>query len=225
MKWRLADLAGMPDQPPGFVPPMQCKLVTCLPVGSHWRYELKLDGYRALAIKTAAGTRLISRNQKDLSHEFPEIVQAVGKLNVCEAVIDGEIVAVDKTCKPSFQALQHAGRAKHRAVPILYFAFDLLNLEGKLTTSLALTERKRLLEQILAGASDRMRFTGFLDGEPDAIVKAIRHHNLEGVVAKWQLPSWPLRERGPGPHLRPCCQLVRIPSSSGITALRSTCSK
>jgi bifunctional non-homologous end joining protein LigD len=179
-----AVVAGLPDQSPCFVPPMQCKLVDCLPVGSQWRYELKLDGYRTLAIKTAAGTRLISRNQKDLSQQFPEIVAAVAKLNVQEAVIDGEIVAVDKTGKPSFQALQHAGRPRTGGRPILYFAFDLLNLTGKAITSLPLTHRKDLLSQILAGAPDRMRFCGFLEGDPDAILKAIRHDNLEGIVAK-----------------------------------------
>jgi hypothetical protein len=60
-------LSGLPDMPPAFLDPMQAKLVDCLPEGDLWRYELKLDGFRALAIKTAAGVQLISQNQKSLT--------------------------------------------------------------------------------------------------------------------------------------------------------------
>jgi bifunctional non-homologous end joining protein LigD len=70
----------VPDAPPAFIPPMQAKLVDRLPVGEQWRYELKLDGYRALAIKTGSGVKLISRNQKSLSGQFPEVVEAAGLL-------------------------------------------------------------------------------------------------------------------------------------------------
>lgn len=163
---------------------MQCKLVDRLPVGDQWRYELKLDGYRALAIKTEAGVRLISRNRNDLSRDYPEIIEAVSRLVVQKAVIDGEIVAVGELGRPSFQALQHAQRPGHKPRPILFFAFDLLNWQGTATLSLPLIERKRLLEQALDGAPTQVRFAGFVDGEADAVLKAVRHHNLEGIVAK-----------------------------------------
>ena len=81
---------------------MQAKLVDRLPTGDQWRYELKLDGYRALAIKTTAGVRLISRNERDLSGAYPELVEAVRQLPVREGVLDGEIVAVDVAGKPLF---------------------------------------------------------------------------------------------------------------------------
>jgi ATP-dependent DNA ligase len=121
-------LSGLPDAPPAFLEPMQAKLVDCLPEGDQWRYELKLDGFRALAIKTAAGVQLISRNRKSLSEQFPQLLEAVCLLPMGEGVLDGEIVAVDEAGKPSFQALQFLGRTKTVRASILYFAFDLLNV-------------------------------------------------------------------------------------------------
>ena len=105
-------LSSLPDVAPGFIAPMQAKLVDRLPVGEHWRYELKLDGYRAIAIKMASGVKLISRSEKDLSADYPELVQALSLIPIGEAVPDGEVVVLDEYGKPSFQALQHLGRAK-----------------------------------------------------------------------------------------------------------------
>ena len=123
---------------------MQCKPVGSLPSGPNWRYELKLDGYRAEAIKTAAGIHLISRNQMDLSPAYPEIIDALAKLPMRQGVLDGEIVAVDAAGRPSFQALQHAAAPGRNPRPIYYFAFDLLNLDGKSLLSLPLLDRKRV---------------------------------------------------------------------------------
>jgi bifunctional non-homologous end joining protein LigD len=122
-------LSALPDVAPGFITPMQAKLVDNLPVGDQWRHELKLDGYRVIAIKTTSGVKLISRNEKDLSGDYPELVKAFEDLSLREGVIDGEIVVLDDLGKPSFQALQHLGRTKRDR--LLYFAFDLLNLERK----------------------------------------------------------------------------------------------
>src|SRR5262249_39788827 len=131
-------LSSLPDAPPAFVPPMMAKAVNCLPVGEQWRYELKLDGYRALAIKTAAGVKLMSRNKRDLSESYPELLEAVRSLPMREGVLDGEIVAVDEAGKPSFQSLQHLARFGRATRPILFFAFDLLNRDGKSLVSLPL---------------------------------------------------------------------------------------
>ena len=128
--------------------------------------------------------RLISRTRKDLSAAYPEIVAAVAQLPLRQGVLDGEIVAVAAAGNPSFQALQHAGGPGRNPRPIYYFAFDLLNLEGKSLLSLRLLDRKRLLEQALRKAPAELRFAGFLPGEPDDIAAAIRDQNLEGVVAK-----------------------------------------
>jgi ATP-dependent DNA ligase len=111
-------LSSLPDVAPGFIPPMQAKLVDHLPVGEQWRYELKLDGYRAIAIKMASSVQLISRNEKDLSDDYPELVQTLSLIPIGEGVLDGEVVVLDDSGKPSFQALQHLGH-ETRATSLL----------------------------------------------------------------------------------------------------------
>src|ERR1700722_20156700 len=91
-----------------FPPPMECLPVKKLPDGPEWVYELKLDGYRAQAIREADKVRLLSRNGKDLSKRFPRIVSALNHALPANTVVDGEIVAADEDGRPSFQALQGA---------------------------------------------------------------------------------------------------------------------
>jgi bifunctional non-homologous end joining protein LigD len=90
---------------------------------------------------------------------------------------------VDASGKPSFQALQQSGR-RRAAGTILYFAFDLLNFEGKALLGLPLIDRKALLERLLAGAPAKLRFVPFLDGTPDDIITGVSAQELEGIVAK-----------------------------------------
>ena len=160
---RVDGLASLPDALPAFLPPMQCKLVGRLPVGEQWAYELKLDGYRALAIKDAAGVKLMSRNKKDFTGDYPEIVEGVRHLSMREGTLDGEIVALDESGRPSFQNLQHAGAPGRKPRRILFFAFDLLNLERKVSLSLPLSERKRILGDVLRSAPASIRFLPFLE--------------------------------------------------------------
>ena len=84
---------------------MQAKLVASTPAGN-WIYEVKFDGYRALALRRGPKTCLLSRNQKDLGKKFPEILNAIASLDVQDAIVDGEIVALDDQGRSSFQALQ-----------------------------------------------------------------------------------------------------------------------
>ena len=91
-----------------------------LPEGSNWSYELKLDGYRALAVKTGGTVRLRSRNDNDFNRHYPGVVQALEALPD-ETVIDGEIVALDESGRPNFNLLQNHGPAK---APIRYYVFD-----------------------------------------------------------------------------------------------------
>jgi bifunctional non-homologous end joining protein LigD len=78
-----------------------------LPTGADWTYEVKWDGYRALAIKDGSRVRLLSRNQKDLTRDYPAIAVAIGQLAPARVVLDGELEASDSQGQPSFQALQH----------------------------------------------------------------------------------------------------------------------
>jgi bifunctional non-homologous end joining protein LigD len=114
---------------PDFVEPMQAKLVDFIRPGD-WIYEIKFDGYRALALRGGSETRVLSRNQKDLGKKFPEIVNSIAAVDLQDAIIDGEIVALDDKDRSSFQALQGFDMGQERP-PIVYYAFDLLRLNGK----------------------------------------------------------------------------------------------
>src|SRR5438270_13044540 len=89
-----------------FIEPMECALVPTLPDGPDWTYEVKLDGYRAIAVKTSRETILYSRNRKNFNKRFPQIATALGDLHD-ETVMDGEVVALDESGRPDFHRLQH----------------------------------------------------------------------------------------------------------------------
>ena len=111
-------------------------------------YEIKFDGYRALALRGCHETRILSRNQKDLGKKFPEITSSIAALDVQDAIIDGEIVALDDKGRSSFQLLQGFDMGEQRP-PIVFYAFDLLRLNGKDLRNLRIEERKAKLEELL----------------------------------------------------------------------------
>jgi bifunctional non-homologous end joining protein LigD len=111
-------------------------------------YEVKWDGYRALAAKHGEAVRLLSLNNKDLAGDFPSVVRAVKTIAAHTALLDGEIVAIGAKGQPSFQALQNRsslGRDWHT----VYYAFDLLNLEGEDLKGLPLEQRKKKLKSLV----------------------------------------------------------------------------
>ena len=113
---------------PAFVTPMAAQVVKRLPEGDDWAYELKFDGYRALIIKDELRVELRSRKNKDLTGMYIRgIAAASQRLKSDQAVVDGEIVGLDAQGSPSFQALHHRG--SHLAHQIVFYAFDLLQLE------------------------------------------------------------------------------------------------
>lgn len=160
---------------------MQAKLVRALPEGENWIYEVKWDGYRVEAIKHGDTVKLISRNAKNLTGDYPVVRDAVRGTNAHTSVLDGEIVALDEQGRPSFQALQHrsALAAGHHLV---YFAFDLLNLNGKNLRDLPLHVRKAELAKVLTGT--RVQFSADLIGPPAAIIEAIKGAGLEGSLMR-----------------------------------------
>jgi ATP-dependent DNA ligase len=110
-----------------FVEPMLLLRKEKLPEGPDWLYEVKLDGYRALAIKTGKKVRLRSRYDNDFNQRHPGIVKALAPLPA-ETVLAGEVVALDEAGKPSFNKLQNFGSS---AAPVFYFVFDVLILAGR----------------------------------------------------------------------------------------------
>ncbi len=105
-----------------FIEPMLLLPTNALPNGKNWLYELKLDGYRAIAIKSGGRVQLRSGNDNDFSARYPAITKALMDLPD-ETVVDGEIVALDESGRPSFNALQNHGTAK---TPLVYYIFDLM---------------------------------------------------------------------------------------------------
>src|SRR5579863_10779678 len=97
-----------------------------LPEGANWAYEVKLDGYRALAVKSKGQVHLRSRNNKDFNARYPAVAKALATLPD-ETVIDGEVVALDESGRPSFNILQNHGSS---GAPIVYYVFDVLIVEG-----------------------------------------------------------------------------------------------
>src|SRR3989440_12844383 len=131
-----------------------------VPEGPDWEYELKLDGYRAIAFKSNGRVHLRSRNNKDLAVRYRAIASALQKLPD-ETVIDGEVVAFDDSGRPSFNTLQNFGSS---TVPIFYYAFDLLILRGQDLRFEALETRRELLKtKVLSKLHELIRYSPDLD--------------------------------------------------------------
>jgi bifunctional non-homologous end joining protein LigD len=174
----------LPSAKPRFIEPMKAKLVEKPPATGDWIYELKFDGIRLIAIKQQDKVSLLSRNQNDLSARFPEIVDTIKNLPANECVVDGEVVALDEEGRSSFQLLQ-AREMDGRKSPIYFYAFDLLQLDGKSLISLPLEARKDILEKLCAGADDpRLRYSGAIDGDAKQLLKEVQRRGLEGIIGK-----------------------------------------
>jgi bifunctional non-homologous end joining protein LigD len=150
-----------------------------LPVGGGWTYEIKWDGYRALAEKQGARIRLISRNQKNLTDDYPSVIAALATITEPSVILDGEIVALDATGRPSFHALQHRSV---KGLVLTYVAFDVLAIGQRSLLSEPLSARRRHLTSVLTRSTVMQSET--LSGDPEAIERAIREFGLEGVMAK-----------------------------------------
>lgn len=164
-----------------FIEPMLLLRTDTLQEGTDWLYELKLDGYRAVAFKTAGKVHLRSRNGNDFSLRYTSVVKALQGLPN-GTVIDGEIVALDESGKPSFNALQNYGSA---GAPILYYVFDVMMLAGRNVMDETLVVRKGLLEQeILPKLAEPIRQSRELEAGLPTLIQAVREQGLEGLVAK-----------------------------------------
>jgi bifunctional non-homologous end joining protein LigD len=155
--------------------------VAKLPEAADWEYEVKWDGYRIEAVKDGPSVRLFSRRGANYSDKFQSVTKAVTTIHAQTAVLDGEVVAVDAQGQPSFQVLQNRGKLPS-GYQLVFYVFDLLFLNGKSFANQPLADRRAPLRKILAGT--RVLFSSPLPGTPSTIMRAIRKHNLEGVVAK-----------------------------------------
>jgi bifunctional non-homologous end joining protein LigD len=179
-------IASQPDLPAAkarFVEPMKAKLVDKPPATGDWIYELKFDGIRLIAVRADKKVSLLSRNQNDLSARFPEIVEAITKLAARECVIDGEVVALDDEGRSSFQLLQ-ALEMEGRKSPVYFYAFDLLQLDGKGLVGLPLEARKNVLEKLSGDADDPIRYSGAIGSDAEPLLDEVKRRGLEGLIGK-----------------------------------------
>jgi len=163
-----------------FIPPMLLLRADSLPDDPRWEYQLKLDGYRAVAFKSRGVVHLRSRNNKDFTAAYPSIVRGLQGLPD-DTVIDGEVVAFDEDGRPSFSALQNHGSA----TPLVFYVFDVMMLGGKDVMGESLQRRRTLLERkVLPKLAEPVRYTPPLDATLPVLIASVKAQGLEGLVAK-----------------------------------------
>ena len=156
-----------------------------------WLFEIKWDGYRAIAFIDNSKLRLVSRNQNDLTGRFPELKDLPKLVHAKTAILDGEVVALDDEGRASFSLMQQrtgfrAGGRRGAAksdVPVLYYAFDLLYLDGYDLRKLPLEDRKKKLASLLT-PGDSLRYSDHYEKQGIALFEMARAKGLEGILAK-----------------------------------------
>lgn len=162
-----------------FTPPMECLPVAKIPEGDAWVYELKLDGYRAQAIRDHASVRLLSRNGKDLTRKYPRVTRDLLEAIEADTALDGELVAFNDEGRASFNLLQNAASGTN----VVFFAFDILVSEGKDVKRLPLRERKELLKSRL-NVTGHLQLSEHFGGPVAKFLEGVKRIGGEGVVAK-----------------------------------------
>ena len=176
---KAARKADLPDK-------MEAQLATAVkspPTGASWVHEIKYDGYRMLCRIADGEVRMVSRNAKDWTSDFPALARAVARLPVASAWLDGEVVAMDDKGRTSFQRLQNALDAT-RTQNLSYLAFDLLYLDGYDLRDVALVERKRVLQRLLENAPATIRYSEHFAVPGPDFMHNVEKLGLEGMVSK-----------------------------------------
>ncbi len=165
-----------------FVEPMLLLRTENLPdQPAQWDYQLKLDGYRAIAFKSGGKLFLRSRNDNDFSVRYPTVMRGLARL-ADETVIDGELVALDENGRPSFNALQNSNSPN---VTIVYYVFDVLVLAGRDVKGETLTARRELLERsVLPTLVEPVRYVPELKAGLRDLIHSVKAQGFEGLVAK-----------------------------------------
>jgi bifunctional non-homologous end joining protein LigD len=156
-----------------------------------WVFEIKWDGYRAVAFIDNGKVRLVSRNQNELTQRYPELKDLANAVKTKTAILDGEVVALDEQGRPSFSLMQQRTGFRpggkrgpvNAAVPVLYYAFDLLYLDGYDWRKIALEARKEKLNSIIV-PGDSLRYSDHYERQGKALFELAQEKGLEGIVAK-----------------------------------------
>jgi bifunctional non-homologous end joining protein LigD len=177
----LAKARSISGPPPDFVDPQLCRVVGRPPDDAGWAHEIKFDGYRMQLRVVGRRVTLKTRKGLDWTDKFPAIARAARSLP--DALIDGEIVALDDDGIPNFAALQ-AALSEHKTDNLVFFAFDLLFADDEDLRSMPLSERKERLAALLDDGGSRLRYVEHFDTGGDGVLQSACEAGLEGIVSK-----------------------------------------
>src|SRR4051794_35516474 len=171
---------------PTFIPPMLATLIAAPFDDPEWLFEVKWDGFRVEAVVDGASVQLWTRGEQDAARYFGDFLAPPTWLGARQAIVDGEVIALDESGEPDFALLQ--ARIKGRggassATPFLYEVFDLLHLDGRALVTEQLAERRRLLSQVLR-PDPRVRLSEHVEADGTAFFEAARTRGLEGIMAR-----------------------------------------
>ena len=171
---------------PDFLAPQLATLVSEPPDGNEWFHELKFDGYRMLCHLNRGQARFWSRNGKDWTEKFGNVADALRSFPATTAILDGEIVIVDKEGRTSFQQLQQSMKGGVRT--FVFQIFDLIFLDGFILTKAPLRERKALLEELFAAGKIKsngpLRYSDHVEGNGAQFFKQACEFGIEGIISK-----------------------------------------
>lgn len=177
---RVRALPGETRKLSHYIKPMLAKETNKPFSSEEWVYEIKWDGYRAIAEVNKKNVNLYSRNGNTFNASYPVVVEALKELNI-NAVLDGEVVVIDENGRSNFQLLQYYG--SFNEVRMEYRVFDLLSMNGKDTTGLTLLQRKELLKELLP-KNEVVKYSDHIEEKGEDFFKAAQHKGLEGIMAK-----------------------------------------
>lgn len=169
----------------GVVPlaPQLATLVDEVPAGDDWLHEIKYDGYRLLCVVDGGKARLVTRNGNDWTDRVPGVAAQAAALPVQRAVLDGEVLVLDRHGRSDFQALQQTiGRPGQGHLH--YFVFDLLQMGDADLRDVPLIARKEALRRLLQGSAQVLRYADHIEGHGEAFFAAACEQGLEGIVSK-----------------------------------------
>jgi DNA ligase D-like protein (predicted ligase) len=164
-----------------FQPPMECTPVDKIAEGADWQYELKLDGYRTIAIKQNGEVELFSRNGNSFNARFPQVVEALLKMRPKRFILDGEIVALNEQGHHSFGLLQKVQSSK---AAVHFYLFDLLHLDDESLMSRPLLQHRASMEDAFRALIKPLDISPILRGNAAKVVQHVRAFEFEGIVAK-----------------------------------------
>jgi|LNAP01.1.fsa_nt_gb bifunctional non-homologous end joining protein LigD len=168
---------------PAKIAPQLVTLANTPPRGGNWLFELKWDGFRMMA-RFDQGVRLFTRNGFDWTQRMPRLVKELETLNIVSAWIDGEVIIQDKDGRPVFQPLQSAF-SSGKTDELMFFAFDLMHLNGRDMRSLPVEIRRERLRELIENTSlEHVRFSETLDVDPHHLLANVCKMEMEGIVGK-----------------------------------------